>query len=50
MQKFQLKGTGHLGELGVNSKIILKFMLMKQGVRVWTIFIRLTVGYSGEIL
>jgi hypothetical protein len=34
-----LKGRDHLGDLGVDGKIILKRILGKQDVRMWTAFI-----------
>jgi len=33
-----LKGRGHLGDLGVDGKIILIWLLNKYGVRMWTEF------------
>jgi hypothetical protein len=32
------EGKSHLGDVGVNSKIILRRMLRRQGVRFWTGF------------
>jgi hypothetical protein len=34
-----LKGREHLGDVGINGKIILKNILKKYGVRMWTGFI-----------
>jgi hypothetical protein len=33
-----MKGKGHLGKLGVDDRIILKCILKKQSVRIWTGF------------
>jgi hypothetical protein len=38
----------HSEDLGVDRRIILEWM--KQGVRVWTVFIRLRIGTSGWFL
>jgi hypothetical protein len=39
-----LKGKDHLVELGVAGRIILRWMLMKQGVRVWIEIFWLSIG------
>jgi hypothetical protein len=44
-----LKGRDHLEDLGTD-KIILERILGKQGGKVWTGFIWLRIGASGELL
>jgi len=39
-----------LDDLGVDGRIILKNVLMKLGVRMWTGFIWLRIGISGRLL
>jgi hypothetical protein len=39
-----------LGDVSVNGKIVFKWMLKKQGVRVWITFARVRIGYSGGLL
>jgi hypothetical protein len=39
-----------LGNLGIDGRIILKWILSKQGVMVWTGFTWLRIGSSGEFL
>jgi hypothetical protein len=39
-----LQGKGHLGDLGVNRRIVLTLMLKKQGRRAWTGLIWLRSG------
>jgi hypothetical protein len=41
VKKFQKKGL--LGDLGTEEKVIIKCILNKYGVRMWTIFIMLKV-------
>jgi hypothetical protein len=43
-----VKGNDYLRDLGPNRKIILKFFLKEQGVRVWTGFNWLRTGIIGE--
>jgi hypothetical protein len=45
-----LKGRNHLGELGVDRRIMLKLILKKYDMRVWTEFNWLRVGSSGRLL
>jgi hypothetical protein len=40
----------HLGELYVDSRMILKGILKKYNLRVWTGFIWLRIGSSGMLL
>jgi hypothetical protein len=40
----------HLGELGVDGKIILQCILNKYDVMIWTGFLWLELGTSGEFL
>jgi len=42
-----LKVRDHLGEVGVDGRIIFKRLLRKWGVRVWTTFSWLRIGTSG---
>jgi hypothetical protein len=44
-----LKGIDHLEDLGIDGKIILKLILRKQGGKVWTGFVWLRIGTSGEL-
>jgi hypothetical protein len=45
-----VKGRNHLGDVSVNGRIILKFILRKCGVRLWAGFMWLRVGSSGRVL
>jgi len=45
-----LKGGGHLEDLVVDGKIILEWILRKQGREVWIGFIWLKIGTSGGLL
>jgi hypothetical protein len=45
-----LKRRCHLKDLGVDGRIILKLILKKYSLRVWTGLIRLTIGISVELL
>jgi hypothetical protein len=38
-----------LGELGIDGRIILKWILKKENVKVWTDFMWLRIGASGRI-
>jgi hypothetical protein len=38
-----MKERNHLGDPGVDERIILRWMLWKYGSRVWTVFIRLRI-------
>jgi hypothetical protein len=50
-QKSQnLKERDHFGEFGRKWVIILKWIQNKDGFRLWTIFIWLRIGTSGELL
>jgi hypothetical protein len=42
-----LKGRDHLDDLGVDGRIILKWILWKQGWRVLTEFMLLRIGTGG---
>jgi hypothetical protein len=45
-----LKGRDHLENLDVNERIILKWILMKYGGRVWATFIRHRIGTKSRLL
>jgi hypothetical protein len=45
-----LKGRDHLEDLGVDGKIILKWILRKVGKKLWTRCIWLRIGTSGGLL
>jgi hypothetical protein len=45
-----MKGTENLGHPGTNGRIILKWILKKQGVRVWIRFIQIVTGSDGKFL
>jgi hypothetical protein len=45
-----VRGRKHLEDLGVDGRIILRCVLKKKGVRVWTGFIWLKIGISGGLL
>jgi hypothetical protein len=45
-----MKERDSLGDLGLDVGIMLKFILKKKGVRMWTGFIRLRIGSSGRLL
>jgi hypothetical protein len=40
---------GDLGDVGLDGRIIIKSMLKKYGVRIWTVFIWLGIGAHGRI-
>jgi hypothetical protein len=44
------KGKGLLGRLGTDGRIILKWILQKQGVNLWTEFNWLRTGTTGRLL
>jgi hypothetical protein len=44
------KGRDHSGDLGVDRKTILEWILGKQGRKVWTGCIWLRIGTSGGLL
>jgi len=44
-----LKGRNHLGDRGVDWKIILKYILKNSFVRVWNGFIWLRIGFSSGL-
>jgi hypothetical protein len=46
----KLKGTDHLEDQDLDGRIILKLILMRLDVRVWTGFIWLRTGAGGRIL
>jgi hypothetical protein len=45
-----LKGRGYLENLHIDGRILLKLILQKYGVRVWTGFIWLRIGTGDGIL
>jgi hypothetical protein len=45
-----LKGSDHSEDLGVDGKIILEWILGKQGGKLWTGFIWVGIGTSGGLL
>jgi hypothetical protein len=45
-----VKGRDHSEELGVDGKILLAWILGKQGGKVWTGFVWLRIGTSGRLL
>jgi hypothetical protein len=45
-----MNGRHHLGDISVDGRIILKRILNKYGVMMWTGFIWLRTGSSGELL
>jgi hypothetical protein len=45
-----LEGTDHFGSLGVDGRIILKWISKKQNVRMWTEFNALKARSSGGLL
>jgi hypothetical protein len=45
-----LKGRDHSDNVGVDGKIILKWILGDWGVKVWTGFIWLRIGTNGGLL
>jgi hypothetical protein len=45
-----LKGRDHLEDLGVDGRIILEYILEKQGRKLWNGLISLRIGTSGGVL
>jgi hypothetical protein len=45
-----LKGREHSVDLDVDGKVILEWILGKQGVKVWTCFVWLRIGASDWLL
>jgi hypothetical protein len=45
-----VKGSDHTGDLDVEGRIILKWILKIQGVRVWAVFVWLRIGTSDGLL
>jgi hypothetical protein len=41
---------GHLRDIGIEGKIILKFVLKEQGMRMWTELIWIRIEFSGGLL
>jgi hypothetical protein len=48
LEKFEARD--HLRGLGIDGRIMLKWMLKKQGVKVWTAFNRFKIGSTGGLL
>jgi len=46
----KLKGRDHLGDVGIDGKVILIFILGKWGGKLWTEFILLRIGTSWWLL
>jgi hypothetical protein len=46
----KLERKGHLGNLGVYGKVVLKWILEKRGVKMWTGLIWLKIGSNGGLL
>jgi hypothetical protein len=44
------KGRHHLGYLGIDESVILKWLLSKNSLRLWYRFIWLMIGVSGGLL
>jgi hypothetical protein len=47
-QSKNLKGRDHLEDLSIDGSVILKCVLKKYGVRMWTGFIWLRIGSSAD--
>jgi hypothetical protein len=45
-----MHGRDHLGDLGVEGRVILKLILNKCGMVVWTGFVRLRIDYNDGFL
>jgi hypothetical protein len=45
-----MKGRDHLGDLGVDERIILEWILGKEGVKVWIGFIWIIIETSAGLL
>jgi len=45
-----MKGKYHVGDLGLDRRIILNCIYKKWGLMVWTIFIWIRIGSSGGLL
>jgi hypothetical protein len=43
------KERGHLGDLNIDGRIILKWLIKKYVVRMWTDFMWLRIGSSGSL-
>jgi hypothetical protein len=50
LQSDRQKVTGHLGTIGIDSSIILKWSLRKWSVTLWTGFKCLRIQFSGGLL
>jgi hypothetical protein len=46
----KMKSRDHLEQFGVDKRMILKWILKKQCVKVWTGITRIRIGYSGGLL
>jgi hypothetical protein len=45
-----LEGRNHLGDLSIDERIILKWILKKQGMRMWTGFMWLRIRTNSRLL
>jgi hypothetical protein len=45
-----LKGRDHLGDTDIDRMMIIKLILKKYGVRVWTGFMWLRLGFGSRLL
>jgi hypothetical protein len=50
LQNYELKGTGHVEDLGIDWRRKCKCVLKKQGDKLWTGFTWCGIGNSGALL